>query len=124
MNISFNKSVLLAIALMAGIAVSAGAVDIPKENAIGAAKKALADKGAAVVDCNIVYDEKNKAWEEWGTYVARTPNDRNHGYLPHGILQSKKYQAVYFDFYDDAKKDVWVFVDLMTGETLAIYEKK
>jgi hypothetical protein len=117
---------LLAIAAAAAVFTAnfAMAAGFGKDDVITKAKGALADKGVAVVDCNIVYDENNKAWEEWGVYVSQTPNDKNRGYLPHGVLQSKKYQAVYFDFYDDAKKDIWVFVDIETGEVLGIYTKK
>jgi len=100
------------------------AVDLTQDEVISKAKGVLAQKGVAVVDCNIVYDDSNKSWEEWGSYVARTPNDNNHGYLPKGVLENYKYQAVYFDFYDDAKKDIWVFVNAETGDVLEVYEKK
>jgi hypothetical protein len=120
----FRGSISLAIAVALSLAAFTAAAEITREDIMGKAKKALADKGVAVVDCHILYDEQNKRWEEWGLYLERTPNDANHGLLPHGILASKKYQAVYFDFYDDSKKDAWVFVDLLTGDVLGIYEEK
>ena len=110
--------------LVSGFMVSVAAADMVKDEVVGKAKKALEDKGIVLVDCEVAYDEVNKAWEEWGTIVESTPNDSNQGYLPHGILEEKKYQAIYFDFLDDAKKDIWVFVDPATGDVLTIYEKK
>ena len=100
------------------------AENLGKEQITDKAKQALSDKAIALEDVNIVYDENNKQWEEWGTIVAQTPNDANHGLLPKGVLESKKYQAVYFDYIDDAKKDIWVFVDAQTGDVLTVYVKK
>ncbi|MFA5143518.1 MAG: hypothetical protein WC522_05070 [Candidatus Omnitrophota bacterium] len=117
-------SVLFIAAIAVCIAASAAVADMNREDVINSARKALADRNIKVVDCNVVYDEGNKAWAGWGDYVARMPNDKNHGYLPHGILKKYKYQAVYFDFYDDARKDIWVFVDANTGNGVAVYEKK
>jgi hypothetical protein len=115
----------IVVAVLFGFASLAMAVlGMPKDEIVNKAKKAITDKGIAVVDCNIVYDEENKRWEEWGVYVAKNPKDKNYGKLPHGVLKKRKYQAVYFDFVDDAKKDIWAFVDLDTGEVLAIYAKK
>lgn len=118
---SFLAVVIMITMTIAAVAIAAG---MDKEAITASAKKALENKGIALAECNIVYDENNKSWEEWGMYVEQTPNDKNHGYLPHGVLASKKYQAVYFDYIDDAKKDVWVFVDAETGDVLALYEKK
>lgn len=120
----FRSLVVTIMIIVSGFMVSVAAADIAKEDVIDKAKKALGDKGVAVIDCDIVYDEQNKAWEEWGVYVENTPDDSNHGYLPQGILENKKYQAVYFDFREDAKEDIWVFVDPVTGDVLTIYEKK
>lgn len=110
--------------MVSGFIVSTALADMPKEDIIAKAKKALESKNIVADECNIVYDEDNDAWEEWGELIARTPNDKNHGNLPKGSLENKKYQAIYFDFYDDAKKDIWVFVDPVSGEVLEIYEKK
>lgn len=120
----FRGLVVVALVIASSLMVSAVFADIGRDDIVEKAKQAAADQGIAVVDCNIVYDEENKTWEEWGEYIQRTPNDNNHGNLPHGILESMNYQAVYFDFYDDAKKDVWVFVDPATGDALLVYEKK
>jgi len=100
------------------------AENMGKEQITDKAKQALANKGIVLEDVNIVYDEGNKQWEAWGVIVAQAPADANHGLLPHGVLENKKYQAIYFDFIDDAKKDIWLFADPETGEVLAIYEKK
>ncbi len=119
-----RRLVVVVLAIALSIMASVALADMPKDNVISKAKKALEDKGVIVVDCNIMYDEGNDAWEEWGILVANTPDDKNYGNLPKGALENKKYQAVYFDFYDDAKKDIWVFVDPVTGNVLEIYEKK
>ncbi|MBU0881769.1 MAG: hypothetical protein KJ994_03305 [Candidatus Omnitrophica bacterium] len=119
-----SRLAVIAVIVVLGFSSFALAADLSKEEIIDKAKKTLAEKGVIVVDCNILYDESNKTWEDWGLYVLKMPNDNNHGYLPHGILENYKYQAVYFDFYEDAKKDIWVFVDPVTGDVLSIYEKK
>lgn len=118
------RLVVIAVVAILSFSSFALAVDLSKEEIIGRAKAALADKGIGVVDCNILYDESNKSWEDWGMYVSRTPNDNNKGYLPYGILETYNYQAVYFDFYDDARKDVWAFVNPETGDVLTVYEKR
>lgn len=111
---------VIALSFMASVALA----DMSKEDIIAKAKDELANKGIVAVDCDIMYDEGNKSWKAWGEYVENTPEDNNYGNLPKGILEGNNYQAVYFDFSDDAKKDIWVFVDSSTGDVLAVYEKK
>jgi len=123
MKILFRMVVITMVAILS-FSSSVLAVDLGKEEIIAKAKEALANADIVAVDCNILYDENNKSWEDWGMYVLRTPSDNNHGNLPHGILENYKYRAIYFDFYENAKKDVWVFMDPRTGKALAIYEKK
>jgi hypothetical protein len=89
-----------------------------------AAKRAVQDRGYVLEDVDIIYDEGNKRWEEWGAIVEKSPADPNHGMLPKGILEKSKYTTVYFDFIDDAKKDIWAFVNPDTGEILEIYVQK
>jgi hypothetical protein len=123
MKMLSGLAVVVMIAVL-GFSSSVLALDLGRDEVIARAKKAVTDTGIDIVDCNILNDENNKSWEDWGVYVLKAPNDNNHGYLPHGILENYKYQAVYFDFYDDARKDIWVFVNGETGDVLAIYEKK
>jgi hypothetical protein len=88
------------------------------------AKKALTEKGVVYVDAVIAYDKNNQRWREWGRIVEVTPHDPNHGNLPYGMLENKKYHTVYFDYDEDARRDIWVFVDADTGKVLEIYEIK
>lgn len=89
-----------------------------------AATKALEDKGAVLTEVDVVYDEGNTMWEERAAYLE-TDTSINHGVLPHGILQGKTYQVIYFDFVETSPtEDTWVFLDPETGDVITVYEEK
>lgn len=95
--------------------------DAIKDTAI----KAVQDANIILEEVEIIYDQDNALWEERVMVIEEMPNDPNHGNLPGGILAEKKYQAVFFDFVEEAPtKDVWVFVDQDTGEVIAVYQEK
>ena len=100
------------------------AADLTETEVIAVAKDALTGKAIAFEDAVVIYDKDNQKWIGWGEVIAKTPSDPNHGNLPHGILSSKKYHTVYFDFEETKRDDVWVFVDADTGDVLTIYEEK
>ncbi|MDD5495777.1 MAG: hypothetical protein PHP46_01595 [Candidatus Omnitrophica bacterium] len=123
-----KRALFVVMVLMLCMALPAffcAAEEVSKKAIVDAAQDALEAQGIVLADVNVVYNEANGQWEEWGMYVQRTPADPNHGLLPHGVLMNKKYQTVFFDFREDSPvKDTWVFVDCDTGEVLAIYQMK
>jgi len=86
--------------------------------------KDLTGKAIAFEDAVVYYDKNNENWIGWGELVAKNRSNPNHGKLPHGILDTRKYHTVYFDFAENKRKDIWVFVDADTGECITIYEIK
>jgi len=120
-----RKGVLfLLLAVFAASLVPAYAADLTEAEVIAVAKDALTGKAIAYEDAVVIYDKENQKWIGWGEIIAKTPSDPNYGNLPHGVLSSKKYHTVYFDFEETKRKDIWVFVDADTGEALVIYEIK
>lgn len=120
-----QKGVLfLLLAVFAASLVPACAADLTETQVIAVAKDALTGKAIAYEDAVVIYDKENQKWIGWGEIIAKTPSDPNHGNLPGGVLSSKKYHTVYFDFEETKRKDIWVFVDADTGEAIAIYEIK
>jgi hypothetical protein len=100
------------------------AKELVEAEVVAVAKDALTGKAIAFEDAVIIYDKDNQQWIGWGEVVMSNPQDPNHGNLPHGILNEKKYHTVYFDFKEDQRKDIWVFVDGDTGNVLTVYEVK
>ena len=120
-----KKGVLIALlAVFALVSVPVLAKDLTEIEVIAVAKDALTGKAIAFEDAVITYDKNNENLIGWGELVVKNPANPNHGKLPHGILNEKKYHTVYFDFAETKRKDVWVFVDADTGECLTVYEIK
>lgn len=106
------------------VSVPISAKNLTEAEVIAVAKDALTGKAIAYEDAVVIYDKENQKWIGWGEVIAKTPSDPNYGNLPHGVLSSKKYHTVYFDFEETKRKDIWVFVDADTGGALVIYEIK
>ena len=120
-----QKGVLsLLLAVFTASLAPAYAADLVETEVIAVAKDALTGKAIAFEDAVVVYDKNNQKWIGWGEVIAKTPSDPNYGNLPQGVLSSKKYHTVYFDFEETKRDDVWVFVDADTGEVLTVYEEK
>lgn len=99
------------------------AKDLTETEVIAVAKDALTGKAIAFEDAVITYDKDNKTWAAWGEVVTKNPQDPNYGNLPQGVLSEKKYHTVYFDFDENKRRDIWVFVG-DTGKVITIYEVK
>jgi len=101
------------------------AAGLGEEEIKAAAVKAVKDKGIALEEADVIYDEENALWEERVAAIEEAPADPNKGNLPGGVLAEKKYQVVYFDFPDEVPtKDIWVFVDKNTGGVITVYQEK
>jgi hypothetical protein len=121
----FRKCVSIALfAVLVLSGASAFAKDLTETEVIAVAKDALTGKAIAFEDAVVYYDKNNENWIGWGELVAKNRSNPNHGKLPHGILDTRKYHTVYFDFAENKRKDIWVFVDADTGECITIYEIK
>lgn len=94
--------------------------DFPKEKIVAIATAAVKDAGIALDEVNIIYDEGGKLWSEKSGFVSGQDESPNFGILKKGFL--KNYRIVYFDFKEPIK-DVWVFIDKDTGETLTVYKE-
>ncbi|MFA5008639.1 MAG: hypothetical protein WC546_05405 [Candidatus Omnitrophota bacterium] len=115
---------LLLIAMVIGVSFPVSAKNLTETEVIAVAKDALTGKAIAFIDAVVSYDKDNQKWSGWGEVVAKEPANPNYGKLPQGILSEKKYHTVYFDFDENKRNDVWVFVDADTGDVLTIYEVK
>ena len=117
-------TVLLAAILLVAFAAPALCADLTKAQIVDAAVETVEAGGVTLIGVDVVYDDGNTMWEERLAYLE-TDTSQNHGVLPHGVLQNKEYQVVYFDYEESSPgKDIWVFVDPVTGETFAYYEEK
>ncbi|MFA5038315.1 MAG: hypothetical protein WC732_01395 [Candidatus Omnitrophota bacterium] len=96
-----------------------------EEKAVKTAKEAALKEGVAIAEAELIYDPSNQKWEERVVAIEALPADPNHGNLPHGMLQNRKYETVLLDFKEGATEaDTWVFLDKDTGDVLAIYQEK
>ena len=116
-------AVVLAVG-MVSVAVSQENKGISEEQITATAVQFITENGLTLDEVDIVYDDGNDMWEERAV-VLETDTSQNHGILPHGVLKSKDYQVVYFDYVEHSpNKDVWVFVDKETGKVAAYYEER
>ncbi|MCK9614085.1 MAG: hypothetical protein M0R48_01120 [Candidatus Omnitrophica bacterium] len=120
-----QKGVLvLLLAVFGAVSVPVSAKNLTETEVIAVAKDALTGKAIAFEDAVVTYDKDNQKWIGWGEVIAKNPSNPNYGNLPYGVLNSKKYHTVYFDFDETKRNDIWVFVDADTGDALTVYEEK
>ena len=117
-------TVLLAAILLVALAAPALCADLTKAQIVDAAVETVESGGVTLTGVDVIYDDGNTMWEERLAYLEEDTS-QNHGVLPHGVLQNKTYQVVYFDYAESSPgKDIWVFVDPVAGEAFAYYEEK
>jgi len=101
-------------------AVAAFAEELPEEKIIEVATIAAREKGFAIEEAVIVYDQNGERWCEVLGAAAVEDTSSNQGILKKGFL--KNYRIVLFDFKEPVK-DVWVFIDKDTTEILEVYQQ-
>ena len=120
-------AILLTVFFLAGFLLTATyceAKEATKNQMIMAAKETLQKGGVELEGVNVIYDDGNTYWNERVAYLVKDTS-QNHGILPHGVLKTKEYQVVYFDFMESSPiGDTWVFMDPATGDVISVYEEK
>ena len=119
-------AIVLTVFFLAGFLLTATYCEAKatKDQLITTARETIQKGGVDLDGVNVIYDDGNTYWNERVAYLVKDTS-QNHGILPHGILKTKEYQVVYFDFMESSPiGDTWVFMDPDTGDVIGVYEEK
>ena len=121
-----KSAILFTVFFLAGFLLTATHCEAKatKDQMIMVAEETLQKGGVDLEGVNVIYDDGNTYWNERVAYLVKDTS-QNHGILPHGVLKTKEYQVVYFDFMESSPLgDTWVFMDPATGDVIGVYEEK
>ena len=119
-----HKRVFLMAVFFLSVYLSIGAFaldEISREEVMVIATNAVKAKGLDLTDVEIIYDDGNKLWDEQIGKYTELMSSPNFGIFKSGFM--KNYRTVYFDF-NEPLPDIWVFIDIDTGEILEVFTQQ